>query len=554
MQEIGPHQAGTCDAPRRTELYVDTSAGVTAVGEERMSGLGIGTTPPVTLERSGVQRGHASRRQDTKRAPLARPPGSTAMRPSQPRERDGLESNDAAAMPSRILVADDEPVIRDLLIDILEDAGHEVDAVEDGQAVIEALASRDVDLVLLDLNMPRVSGLNVLAALPSIQTDARVIVLTAFGTVQSAVEAMKHGAYDFVSKPVEEPELLGVVDRALDSLRAHRELARVRSSKREMGLSGIVGKTAAMVRVFRLIERVAPTRASVLVMGETGTGKELVACAVHELSPRAHKPYVAVNCSAIPETLIETELFGHTKGSFTGAVQSRKGLVEEAAGGTLFLDEISSLSEDVQAKLLRVLQDRRVQRVGSNTAVPVDFRLVAATNRDLGELVAQGRFREDLFFRLNVFPIVVPPLRERREDIPLLAQHFLTRYAVEHGLEPPRLAPETLARMLSYEWPGNVRELENYVERSVIMYPGRDGFPFDPPGGSERGSADVLRQAIEDDWKLDRLEREYILSILARNRWRQDLTAEALGISRRTIHRKLARYRAEGYLPRNQDA
>jgi DNA-binding NtrC family response regulator len=261
-----------------------------------------------------------------------------------------------------------------------------------------------------------------------------------------------------------------------------------------------------------------------------------------------------VNCSAIPETLIEAELFGHTKGSFTGAVQSRKGLIEEASQGTLFLDEISALSEDVQVKLLRVLQDRRVQRVGSNTTVPVDFRLVVATNTDLSGLVTEGRFREDLFFRLNVFPIGVPPLRDRRDDIPLLARYFLTRYADQHGLEPPRLMRETLTRMMAYEWPGNVRELENLIERSVIMYAGRDHFPFDPHASTRHDGAEVLGRASEDHWRLERLEREYILTTLERNYWRQDLTAEALGISRRTIHRKLARYRAEGYLPPIVDA
>jgi two-component system, NtrC family, response regulator HydG len=477
------------------------------------------------------------------------------IHPSVPRlpprsEAQGARGQQRSLPGSRILVADDDAVIRALLTDILEDAGHMVEAVEDGQAALDVLASRDVDVVLLDFNMPRVSGLNVLAALPSIQTDARFIVLTAFGTVQSAVEAIKHGAYDFVSKPIEETELLIVVDRALDVLTAHRELTRVRSVKREPGLGGIIGRAPAMMRVLRLIERVAPTRASVLITGETGTGKELVARAVHELSPRSHRSYVPVNCSAIPESLIEAELFGHTKGSFTGAVQSRRGLIEEAAGGTLFLDEISTLTEDVQVKLLRVLQDRRVQRVGSNSPVPIDFRLVAATNSDLARLVADGRFREDLFFRLDVFPIVVPPLRERREDIPLLASHFLSVYAEEHGVEPPRVSPETLARMVAYDWPGNVRELENFVERSMIMYAGRDVFfPFDLPRRllGHQG-ATVVGRAIEDDWTLERLKREYLLSTLERHRWRRDLAAETLGISQRTIHRKLKRYRGEGHL------
>jgi len=451
---------------------------------------------------------------------------------------------------ARILVADDDATLRALLLDVLEEAGHVVELAEDGQAALAAVASRDFDVVLLDLNMPRVSGLSVLSALPSLHTDAQFVVLTAFGTVESAVEAMKLGAYDFLRKPFDQEELLRIVGRAWEELTLRRELDRVRSSARDSGLRNLVGRTPAMEQVYRLIERVAPTRATVLVTGETGTGKELVARAIHDLSPRASRPYVVVNCSAIPSTLLEAELFGHTKGSFTGAVTSRRGLVEEAEGGTLFLDEISTLSEDVQVKLLRLLQERRVQRVGSNSPTAVDFRLVAATNKDLASQVADGKFREDLYFRLDVFPIHVPPLRERWDDIPLLTSHFLSRYGEEHGLEPPRLSPETLARMMAYDWPGNVRELENFIERSVIMYPGRGSLPFDLPHhlpGNQ--GAELVSRALEGQWTLDRLEREYLLSTLERNRWQQGTTADMLGINRRTVHRKLKRYREEGYLP-----
>jgi DNA-binding NtrC family response regulator len=453
-------------------------------------------------------------------------------------------------LPVRVLVVDDDSLVRSVLGDALAEAGYEVEAVGDGQTALDFLASRDVEVVLLDLNMPKVSGLNVLAALPSLHTEAQVIVLTAFGTVEAAVDAMKAGAYDFLRKPFQEAELLLVVDRAVQELRMRRELARMRRIARDTGLAGIIGKAPSMQRVFRLVERVAPTRASVLVSGETGTGKELVARAVHELSPRSNKPFVAVNCSALPASLLEAELFGHTKGSFTGAVQSRRGLIEEAAGGTLFLDEISTLTEDMQVKLLRVLQDRRVQRIGSNSPVPVDFRLVVATNTDLAGLVSDGRFREDLFFRLDVFPIVVPPLRQRREDIPLLATHFLARFGDEHGLEPPRLAPATLSRMSAYDWPGNVRELENLVERSVITHAGRESFPFDlPHQAPHNAAATLLGQAIDEEWTLDRLEREYLLATLAGNHWQQGAGAKILGINRRTIYRKLKRYREDGHLP-----
>jgi two-component system response regulator HydG len=462
------------------------------------------------------------------------------------------ESSGQDAMSPRagvVLVADPNRSIATFLADALRDAGHETLIAEDGQTVLDILGSRDVDVVLLDLNLPKVSGLNVLAALPSVSTDAEVIVMTDGGTVESAVEAMRLGAHDYVCKPMEAAAVVRIVDRELTDLSVRRELKTLRSASAGRRLTSIVGKTPAMQRLFRLVERVAPTRASVLITGETGTGKELVARAVHDLSPRSEKPFIAVNCSAIPSTLLEAELFGHMRGSFTGAVQSRKGLIEEAAGGTLFLDEIGTLSEDVQIKLLRVLEDRRVQRVGSNAPISVDFRLVAASNTDLAALVASGRFREDLFFRLDVFPIAVPPLRERRDDIPLLAAHFMGRFAQEHGIEAPRLSPVTVSRMMQYDWPGNVRELENYIERSVIMYPGSAGFPFDLPRAAGHDGATALGRAVDGDWTLERLEREYLLATLDRHRWQQGAVAEILGINRRTIYRKLKQYREQGLLP-----
>jgi DNA-binding NtrC family response regulator len=453
------------------------------------------------------------------------------------------------SQPAAVLVADGDSAARQRLTLLLTAAGHDVQSVEDGQAALDVLHAKNLDVVLLDLDLPEVSGLNVLSALPSLHTDAKLIVLTAHGTIESAVEAMRLGAYDYLRKPLDEVELVHTVDRALSTLRMRRELQRLRDVGPHRRMPSLVGKTSAMQRVFRLIERVAPTRANVLVTGETGTGKELVARAVHEMSPRADKPFIAVNCSAIPSTLLEAELFGHLRGSFTGAVQSRKGLIEEAAGGTLFLDEVSTLSLDVQVKLLRVLEDRRVQRVGSNTPITVDFRLVTATNTDLGSLVAAGDFREDLLFRLDVFAIPVPPLRDRRDDIPLLTTRFTARFSDEHGVEPPRVSAHTLSRMLAYDWPGNVRELENFIERSVIMYPGSDGFPFDLPRAlPSNGGATLLGHAVEETWTLERLEREYLLSMLERNRWQQAVVADLLGINRRTIHRKLKRYREDGYL------
>lgn len=452
----------------------------------------------------------------------------------------------------RLLVVEDEEMIRDLLVAVLGEAGYRVDTVGSGEDGLRALEARLYDVVLLDLNLPGMHGLNVLSAAPTLQADAQFIVMTAFGTVDTAVEAMKLGAYDYINKPFRTEELLLSVSRALEESALRREVARLRRSAPEGPRSRIVGRTPAMQRLFDVMERVAPTRATVLVTGETGTGKELVARGIHDLSDRARRPFVAVNCSALPEGLLESELFGHVKGSFTGAIQSRRGLFEEAQGGTLFLDEISTISPAIQVKLLRVLQERKVQRVGGRDPVAVDFRLVAATNQDLAEEVRRGTFREDLFYRLNVFPIRVPSLRERREDIPILAGHFRGRFAEENGVKAPEIPPETLSRMMAYEWPGNVRELENFIERGVIMHAGARSLPFDPPSGgaqAPRPEREAMARAREEGWNLDRLEREYILQTLEDTRWHQGNAAAVLGINRRTLYRKLKRYREEGLLP-----
>ncbi|HEU0014485.1 MAG TPA: sigma-54 dependent transcriptional regulator, partial [Longimicrobium sp.] len=384
----------------------------------------------------------------------------------------------------------------------------------------------------------------VLSAARTLQTDAQFVMMTGHGSVSSAVEAVRLGAFDYLSKPVDVDELALVVERALRETELRRELARLRGSAGEGARARIVGRAPPMRRLFELIERVAPTRATVLVTGETGTGKELVARAVHDLSDRARRPFVAVNCSALPETLLESELFGHVKGAFTGAVAARRGLFEEAAGGTLFLDEIATVSPAIQVKLLRVLQERKVQRVGGGASLNVDFRLVAACNVSLEDEVEAGRFREDLFYRLNVFPVHVPPLRERGGDIPLLADHFLRRVAREHGVEPPALSPRALARMTDYAWPGNVRELENFVERAAILHAGAATLPFDPPRGSRpEPERELAGRARRERWTLERLEREHILQVLEDTAGNQVRAAEILGIDRRTLHRKLKEYR-----------
>jgi DNA-binding NtrC family response regulator len=309
----------------------------------------------------------------------------------------------------------------------------------------------------------------------------------------------------------------------------------------------MVGAASAMRQMSCLLQRVAKTRATVLITGETGTGKELVARAIHEESDRANRSFVPINCSALPETLLESELFGHTKGSFTGAIANRRGLFEEAAGGTLFLDEVSTIPPSVQVKLLRVLQDRRLYRIGGNQPVHVDFRLIAATNMDLAAEVRAGRFREDLYYRLNVFPVQVPPLRDRRSDIPLLVEFFRIRCAQENGVSAPEVSASTLARLMAYPWPGNVRELENFMERSVIMYAGEPDIPFDPPPQEGLPAEEVLLDAARrEGWSIARLERQYILDVLEQTGGHRGRAAAVLGIDRRTLYRKLKEYARDG--------
>ncbi|HXY18894.1 MAG TPA: sigma-54 dependent transcriptional regulator [Gemmatimonadales bacterium] len=447
----------------------------------------------------------------------------------------------------RVLVVEDDAVVLGLLTKIIGEAGYDVVGAPTGEAALAELDKQLFDAVLLDLNLPGVQGMDVLSVGPTLQTDTPFIVMTAFGSVDTAVEAMKRGAFDYVSKPFRTEELLLTLRRAHEETELRREVARLRRHAKEDG-PGIemVGRSPAIERVRDLIARVAPSRATVLITGDTGTGKELVARSIHAMSGRAERSFVAVNCSAIPETLLESELFGHVKGAFTGAIANKRGLMEESSGGTLFLDEIGTVSANIQVKLLRALQERSIMRVGGREPVPIDIRLIAATNLDLGEEVRGGRFREDLFYRLSVFPIRVPSLAERRDDIPLLAAYFLRRAATEHGVTPPTIPPTTMQRLMEYEWPGNVRELENFIERSVIMHAGAKTIPFDPAEGLyRRREHDTLKTARTERWNLDHLEREYILAVLEEVNGHQGRAAEVLGIDRRTLYRKLKRYRGE---------
>jgi two-component system response regulator PilR (NtrC family) len=448
------------------------------------------------------------------------------------------------SIPRSVLIVDDDENLSSALFALLSETGYVTHVADDGAKALASLEKDFFDVVLLDLNLPRVGGLDVLSMGRGLQTDARFILMTAFGGVADAVEAMKLGAFDYLTKPFRTDELLLVIDRALEDIDLRRELSRLKARTAGGARGRIIGRSPEMMRVFRLIERVAPTRTTVLITGETGTGKELVAEAIHEASGRSAGPMVAVNCSALPETLLESELFGHEKGAFTGAVQSKKGLFEEASGGTLFLDEASTMGEAVQVKLLRALQERQVHRVGGRHSIPVDFRLIVATNADLEEMVRAGRFREDLFYRLAVFPIHVPPLRERRGDVPLLAAHFRSAFARDNDVEPPELRPETLRGMMEYAWPGNVRELENFVERAMIMHAGAGSIPFGFGPAADSGVDGLLvARGVDAAWTLARMEEEYVLAVLDAHDGNRTKAAEALGIDRRTLTRKLGRYR-----------
>lgn len=442
-----------------------------------------------------------------------------------------------------LLLVEDEVSLRDGLARVLGDR-FRVTTAPDGPHGVRALERELFDVVLLDMNLPGLTGLEVLRLGRGTQTDAQFVMMTGFGTVSTAVEAIKLGAFDYLNKPVAIPELLMKLERALEQRDLGRELARLRGRSADAAEGRIIGRSAAMARLFALMERVAATRANVLITGETGTGKELVARGIHDLSDRARRPFIPINCSALPETLLESELFGHVKGAFTGASAARRGLFEEAAGGTVFLDEVATLAPATQARLLRVLQERTVQRLGDSRPVSVEFRLVAAGNVDLAAEVKAGRFREDLFYRLNVFPLEVPPLRARREDVPLLVQAFRERFMAQNGGEAPRFSPEALARLAAREWPGNVRELENFVERALIMHAGMPVLPLDAVRGT--GPAETLLARAGDElWPLERLEREYVFSVLDRTGGRMGDTAQALGIDPRTLTRKLQRWREE---------
>ena len=444
-----------------------------------------------------------------------------------------------------LLVEDEEP-LRQAIAEQLGDRGYQVQQAASGEEALAQLADFAFDIIVTDLRLPGIDGSAVIEAAVARYPLIIAIVVTGFGTVKDAVEAIKRGAWDFVSKPFQIDELLHVLDSAIEQRRLKSENAYLRSQLEERyRFEGIVGKSRPMERLFQLLETVAPTNSTILITGETGTGKEIVARAIHHNSLRKAHRFVALNCSAIPETLLEAELFGHVRGAFTGAVGNRQGRLEQAHKGTLFLDEVGTMSVALQMKLLRVLQEREFERVGDSHTIKVDVRVIAATNSDLARLVADGQFREDLFYRLNVIPVQLPPLRERKEDIPLLVRHFLVKF--ESVLT---VSQEAMRRLMAYPWPGNVRQLENAVERAVAFTAGRSQIDVgDLPTEVQQAQESPAASAVtlpEDGMDLDafvgNIERELIQRSLERTGGNKGQAARLLKLKRTTLVEKLKRF------------
>jgi two-component system, NtrC family, response regulator AtoC len=452
--------------------------------------------------------------------------------------------------PATILVADDDAVARELLAEALRKEGYHVEAFASGEEVIARGRQGRVDLVLTDIRMGAVDGLTVLREFKRVNPNTAVVVLTAFGSLEGAIEAIKQGAYDYLAKPFKKEDIKLVVKRALDHCRLLLENARFREElKSKDEWSPLVGSSTAMLEVYKLVARVAESKSTVLLQGESGTGKELIARAIHTNGPRRDKPFIPVNCGALPDTLLESEMFGYEKGAFTGAVGTKVGLFESANGGTLFLDEIGELGQALQVKLLRVMQDQEVRRVGGTTSTRVDVRIIAATNRDLEQLVKEGKFRDDLFYRLKVVPIRLPSLSERREDIPMLAHHFLQKCAAGTDHVVRGVLPETMVLLTQYRWPGNVRELENAIERAVSLSHGPLLTPDDLPEVIRQGptgDADARTahgdQLDEVHLTLEEVEKRHLARVLKETKGNKVKAAKILGIDRRTLYRMAERF------------
>ncbi len=440
-----------------------------------------------------------------------------------------------------ILVVDDEEIVRASLASWLEEDGYHVDTAPDGPSALVKLAQQAYAVLLVDLKMPGMDGLEVLSQARSLQPDAPVIIMTAYATVDTAVQAMKQGAYDYLVKPFEPEELSVMVGKLTNAQAIQRENVLLRKAlKRQFEFKDLVSKSPKMEAVFELAKTAAKSNSTVLILGESGTGKELLARAIHAESPRHNGPFVGVSCAALTESLLESELFGHEKGAFTGATVSARGKFEIAAGGTIFLDEIGDISLKLQLDLLRVLEAREFRRVGGSHLIRTDVRIIAATNRDLKKQVESGAFREDLYYRLNVIPVILPPLQERKEDIPLLVEHFLTQFRTEMQKPLEGVSAEALEMLMAHDWPGNVRELRNALERGAVMARGPIITPTElelaptalPTGEAATDLSDSLRD----------VERKHIVSMLKQQNWNITRSAKALGIDRVTLYNKIKRY------------
>ncbi len=455
---------------------------------------------------------------------------------------------------SEILLVDDEKAVRSTLAIILSKSGYTVTEAGSGPEAVELLRQKFYDLVITDLKMEPMNGIELLKNAKEINPAIEVIVMTAFGTVESGVEAMKLGAYDYIQKPFEKDEFLILVGKALERKALITEVEQLQDELREKyRFENIVGNSNEMMKVLGMVSKVAKTDSTVLITGESGTGKELIAKALHVNSRRKNRSFITINCGALPENLQESELFGHARGAFTGALREKRGLFQEANGGTLFLDEVGEMTPPTQVKLLRFLQDGEIRRVGENDPIHVEVRLIAATNKDLEKQIEEGHFREDLFYRLNVIPIHLPPLRERRDDIPLLVNHFIKQHQAKEDVQIKSITSEAMQILTAYDWMGNVRELETVIERAAILSSGSELEPGDLPPSIRKiqPAAAPVSEPVFEAKTLEELEKHYILSTLDKYEWNQKKASELLGISTTTLWRKLKTY---GIEPKHRDS
>jgi two-component system, NtrC family, response regulator AtoC len=444
-----------------------------------------------------------------------------------------------------VLVVDDDPTTYRLLREALAQEGYQVETAEGGREAVGKAGARLFDVVLLDVRIPDLNGVEVLRELKHLSPETVVIMMTAFGSIETAIESIQEGAYDYISKPLKLDDVKLTVRRALDHKRLLSENLQLRRAlKAQHQMDNIIGRSAAMLEVYKIVARVASSMTTVLIQGESGTGKELIARAIHCNSPRAERPFIVVDCGALPETLLESELFGHMKGAFTGAVANKKGLLEEADGGTCFLDEMGDIGPSLQARLLRFIQERLIRRVGGRDEIKLDVRVIAATNKNLKALITDGKFREDLFYRLSVVSITLPPLRDRQEDIPLLAEYFLTKYAFRNRKNISHISAQSLTLLGAYRWPGNVRELEHVIEQAVALTTNPVLLPEDfPPEFQEATTASHDTREVSSN--LREGVRRHICSVLKQAKGNKKLTAQLLGINRRTLYRLAERYQID---------